>query len=98
MARPSVDYAYAYMPNTNSPEVLAKIELSRQYQVPVTMHVAEMAGLKKPIKKHNCFLRRTGLFERAVYFSALYLATDEDLASLAATNGNACRSLYRCEY
>lgn len=47
-----------HAPNTNSPEVLAKIiELSRQYQVPVTMHVAEMtyemAEFEKAYQKHQ---------------------------------------------
>ena len=64
--------------------MLAKIiELSRQYQVPVTMHVAEMtyemAEFEKAYQKTPIAFRRTGLFERAVYFSALFLKTDEDL-------------------
>lgn len=47
-----------HAPNTNSPEVLAKIiELSRRYQVPVTMHVAEMtyemAEFEKAYQKHQ---------------------------------------------
>lgn len=84
-----------HAPNTNSPEVLAKIiELSRQYQVPVTMHVAEMtyemAEFEKAYQKTPiAFLEELDYLSEPFILAHCILATDEDLASLAATNGKA---------
>ena len=75
--------------------MLAKIiELSRRYQVPVTMHVAEMtyemAEFEKAYQKTPiAFLEELGYLSEPFILAHCILAKAEDLASLAATNGKA---------